>query len=149
MKHIYKLFALFAVVVFLSSCETHELQREMDAVFACNNVDQTQDNVRGAMESEMGVIREVDFWLPGSGDGTKTDGEPEKVTLWVIYPEAFPDMILHPCRLPDAQLIPNREVSFSGILLNNYDDGFELGGVTPFMLTEISGGEEGPDDDGC
>ena len=72
-----------------------------------------------------------------------------EVKLWVILPDEDPEMILHPCNLPAAQLIQNRRVSFSGQVLEHHPDSSPIEGITPFNLQEITDGVEGPEEDPC
>jgi len=152
MKQSYLFVFAFCLLIGFTACEKQTLRTALEPVPECMDLDFSRDNVLDRYEEEMGTLREMSFWAPAEVDPlTQKEGKPIEYTLWVILPDAHPDLILEPCNLPEAQLIPNRRISFSGssLVYNPYVSNLE--GVTPFNLTEISDGVSGPDTeaDGC
>lgn len=146
MKKVYLFLPVIALLILFSSCEKQALRSTLEGVPQCMDLDMSRDNVLDRIEGEYGTLREVTLWVPVvHADPTAAkNGETVAHLVWVIMPDAYPDLMFEPCNLPEAQLIHNRRVSFSGhsLLENPYTSGFE--GLTPFNLTEITDGVEGP-----
>ena len=128
-----------------TSCEENTLRLAMEAVEPCNQVDLTPENHISDYEAELGTIREITVWLPpatSTAIPTLKNDEPVEHRLWVIMPDAYPEVMLEPCNLPADQLTPNRRISFSGLSLKEQPEVSNLEGITPFMLTEITSVED-------
>lgn len=116
----------------------------MEEVPACHDLNMDRDNVEGRYDEQMGTIRQVTLWVNPIDPITQKASEPIEYTFWAIFPDNHPDKIFEPCNLPEMQRIPNRRVSFSGHGLYENPNTYNLEGITPFNLTEISDGIEGP-----
>ena len=144
----YTLFLPFLALVFaLTSCSETELRSDMMEVSTCWNIDESTYIDR--FENQLGTIRQVTLWVPGTMDETgQTRGEDAtEYTVWVIMPDAYPHLMFEACNLPETQRIENRRVSFSGYTLDYHPEVTNFEGVTPFELIEITDGEAGPDAD--
>ncbi len=148
----YTILPFLLALILLTSCEQTDLRTGMEPIPNCESFDPTESI--DFIEGQLGTIREVSFWVPGtpgdfneSGTNLRNDDAIE-YKVWIIIPDAYPHMMFEACNLPVAQLIQNRRVSFSGYTLPENPNVTNFEGITPFNLTEITGGIDAMEDHG-